>query len=79
MTNEIIKSKHNVIHQLASPIVWIVSRTVLFIIFLIVFMPIGLLMRLLDRDPLSRKLDPGANSYYRPSKVRAPDHMDKPY
>ena len=33
-----------------------------------VFLPIGLLLRLLGRDPLDRKFDAQASSYWQPKK-----------
>jgi len=44
----------------------IVTGIILTIIFLIAVTPIGLVMRLSGRDPMHRKLDPGARSYWIP-------------
>jgi len=79
MPNEIAERKNNGLHQIFRPTIWVVGRILLTIIFFVIFMPLGFLMRILNRDPLSRKLDPGAKSYYQPSKERTPNHMDKPY
>jgi len=46
------------------PLGWIVSHLVFGMVFYLVLMPIGLLMRLVGRDPLHRRLDPQAKSYW---------------
>ncbi len=43
---------------------YFVSRTLLILIFSVVMIPTGLLMRLVGRDPMERKLDPAAPSYW---------------
>jgi hypothetical protein len=49
---------------LALPIGWTVSHLLLVIVYYIVLTPIGLLMRLVGFDPLERRLDRSANSYW---------------
>lgn len=48
----------------AWPIGWVVSRLVLAIIYYAVVTPIALVLRLLGRDPLARRPDPSAVSYW---------------
>ncbi len=48
----------------AYPIGWTVSHLVLSVIFYVVLTPIGLLMRLFGRDPLTRAFDPQAPTYW---------------
>ena len=43
---------------------FIMTRILLTLIFVLLFIPTGLLMRLFGRDPLRRKLDPDAKSYW---------------
>jgi hypothetical protein len=43
---------------------YFISRILLTIIFFVVIMPTGLLMRLFGKDPMDRKLDPAASSYW---------------
>lgn len=43
---------------------YFVSRILLTLIFFLVLTPTGLLMRLVGRDPMERKLDPNAQSYW---------------
>lgn len=48
------------------PIGWLVSHLVLAAVFYLVVTPIGVVMRLLGRDPLQRRFDPSANTYWVP-------------
>jgi hypothetical protein len=54
------------------PIGFVVSHVVLAIIYYLVFTPIGLLMRLLRHDPLSRRFDAKAPSYWKPRPAQKP-------
>jgi hypothetical protein len=44
----------------------IVTAIILTIVFVVAITPIGLVMRLLGKDPLNRELDPEAKSYWIP-------------
>jgi hypothetical protein len=44
---------------------FVVSNLLLIAVFYLVITPIGLVMRVLGRDPLERKWDPGAASYWK--------------
>lgn len=46
------------------PIGYVLSHVVLGIIFYLVLTPLGLFFRLVGRDPLSRRFDPEAESYW---------------
>lgn len=46
------------------PIGWVLSHAVLGIIYYLVLTPTGLIMRLLGRDPMARRIDPGAPTYW---------------
>lgn len=50
----------------AFPIGWLISHLVLAIVYYGVMTPIGLCMRLIGYDSMSRKLDPQASSYWKP-------------
>ena len=50
----------------AFPIGWTVSHLVLAAIYYLVFMPIGLVLRLTKGDPLERRLDRSASTYWTP-------------
>lgn len=48
------------------PLGWVVGHIVLGVVYYLVFTPIGLAMRLLGRDPLTRDIDPNRTSYWEP-------------
>jgi len=48
----------------AAPIGWILSHLLLAIIYYLVFTPVAIVMRLIGRDPLRRRFDANAESYW---------------
>ena len=46
------------------PIGFVVSHVIMFVVFYVVFTPIGLVFRLVGYDPLHRKLEPEADTYW---------------
>ena len=48
----------------AYPIGWVMSHLLLSIIYYVILTPIGLLMRLFGYDPMQRKWDAGASTYW---------------
>jgi hypothetical protein len=52
------------------PIGFVVSHVVMAIIFFVIITPVGLLFRVLGRDPLHRKFDRSAESYWDPHVAR---------
>jgi saxitoxin biosynthesis operon SxtJ-like protein len=54
---------------------WINTRVILTLFFCLVLTPVGLVMRLVGRDPMRRAYDPKAASYRQPRDPRAADHM----
>ncbi len=52
---------------------FIMTRILLVGIYVLLFIPIGLLMRLFGKDPLQRKLDPNAKTYWIPKRYDAKD------
>ncbi len=48
------------------PIGWTVSHLLLGIVYFVVITPIGLTMRVLGRDPMARRFDRSASSYWVP-------------
>ena len=51
---------------LAFPIGWTVSQVILLLMYFGLFAPIGLVFRLIGRDPLQRARRPGIESYWTP-------------
>jgi hypothetical protein len=54
------------------PLGFIVSHVVLALVYFLALTPIGLTMRLLGKDTLSRKFEPGTQSYWRPRDAKKP-------
>lgn len=50
----------------AYPLGWVISHVVLAAIYYLVFAPVGWAMRLCGRDPLQRRFDASASSYWQP-------------
>ncbi len=51
------------------PIGWVVSHTIIAAVYYLVITPIGLIMRMSGRDPMDRRFDPAAKTYW---QVRPP-------
>lgn len=59
-----------VLTLLAFPIGYVVSHVILALLFYGLFTPVGLFFRLVRRDPLHRKFDRDAESYWVPRRQR---------
>ncbi|WP_089729435.1 SxtJ family membrane protein [Candidatus Thiosymbion oneisti] len=55
--------------HLLFPIGWVMSHLVLGLMYYLVITPIGLLMRALGRDPMQRRFEPDATSYWVPHRA----------
>lgn len=60
----VLKPIYSVWMALAVVLGFIMTRVILTIVFYLVVTPIGLIMRAVGRDPLDRKLDSNASSYW---------------
>lgn len=49
---------------------WVLTTLVMFLVYVIGFITIGLILRLFRVDPLNRRLDPQAESYWNPRSER---------
>ena len=58
---------------------WINSRVVLTVIFYVVILPVGLVMRLFGRDAMVRGFDPDATTYRVPTSSSSVESMEKPF
>jgi Saxitoxin biosynthesis operon protein SxtJ len=54
------------------PVGFVVSHAVLALVYFLILTPIGLAMRLFGRDPLARRFDPRASSYWIPRGPERP-------
>lgn len=57
----------------------VVIKIMLIGVFFLLFTPISLLMRLMGRDPLCRKIESSARSYWQASEKQAAEHMERNY
>lgn len=55
----------------ATPIGMVMGELVMFLIFILVFLPIGIVLRFFRRDPLQRQFDRQASTYWEPKKQPA--------
>ncbi|MBN4080615.1 hypothetical protein JYT31_03020, partial [Beggiatoa alba] len=58
---------------------WLNTRLILGLVFYFVFVPFGLVMKLLAKDPLSRKLDSQLTSYRVINNEQHKDNMENPF
>jgi hypothetical protein len=57
---------------------WVNTRLIMLLLFYLLVLPIGLLLRLFGKDPMQRKFE-AAGSYRVPSETRDPDHVERPF
>ena len=55
---------------LATPVAFVLQRLLLGAFFYLVLAPVGVAMRLCGRDPLKRRFDPAAASYWEPGRTQ---------
>lgn len=53
------------------PLGWLMSHLILGIAYFLVITPVGLIMRTLGNDPMRRKFDPAATTYWSPHEEAA--------
>ena len=58
---------------------WINTRLILGIVFYLIFVPFGLVMKLFGKDPLSRKLDSKMTTYRVTNKSHNKENMENPF
>ena len=58
---------------------WVNTRIIMILLFYLVILPIGLIMRLFGHDPMRRKTEKHLESYRNVRKPQDSDHMRHPY
>ena len=58
---------------------WVNTRIILGLLFYVLVLPMGLIMRLFGNDPMARKRDESASSYRIESISEPKDRLEKPY
>ena len=62
--------------RIAEVLAWVNTRLILSLIFLLMITPIGLIMKLLGKDPIAKRADPAKKSYWvAREKVDHPETM----
>jgi len=56
-----------------------INRIILAIVFYLVIFPMGVMMRLMGKDPMRRVLDPEIKSYRVISKIAQKNHVERPF
>jgi ABC-type uncharacterized transport system permease subunit len=57
----------------------VINTIILAIVYFIVITPMGVIMRLIGKDPMRRTLDGNVTSYRVISKIAAKNHVERPY
>ncbi len=65
--------------KIGSVLAWINTRLILSIMFYLIFLPVGMVMKLAGKDPMSRKLDKSLESYRITHPAPKKDHVERPY
>jgi len=65
--------------KIGNTIGWVNTRIILGVLFYAVVLPMGLIMRLFGKDPMSRKYDKSALSYRIESVSEPKDRLEKPF
>lgn len=74
-----LRPAHRVWMAAGDALGWINTRIILSLVYYVLVTPMGVMMRLLGRDPMRRRLEPAANSYRVPRPTRPSDHMDRQF
>lgn len=75
----VLKPVYIVWMKFAHVLGWINTRLLLSIVFYLIVMPIGIIMRLFGKDPMHRRFDKSTDSYRIKSKQPSVDHLEKPF
>lgn len=58
---------------------WINTRLILGVLFYGIFFPIGLIFKIIGKDPMDRKLDKNATSYRKHNELEIKSNLEHPY
>jgi hypothetical protein len=58
---------------------WVNTRVILTVVFFLMIVPIGLIMRMFGRDPMARQFEAERESYRVPSRSRGRESLEHPY
>ena len=75
----ILKPVYIVWMKIGAVLGWVNTRIILGVVYFVVFVPVGLLMRLLGKDPMSRNLKENLTSYRVETQTTDAQKMERPY
>jgi uncharacterized membrane protein len=58
---------------------YIMTPLIMLVVFVCMFVPIGLVRRLLGKDSMAREMDSNANTYRLPSERKSAKNLEKPF
>lgn len=64
---------------LAEKIGWFNTRVIMALLFYVIIFPMGIMMRLVGKDPMARKFEKAAMSYRKVKDPQTKDHMETPF
>jgi len=70
---------YNTWMKIGHAIGWVNTRIILGVLFYVLVLPMGLIMRLFGNDPMARKIDKSVLSYRVNSVSEQKDRLEKPY
>ena len=74
-----VEPVYRAVMRVAHPIGVFNNRVLLTAVFLIFFVPVGIVRRMLRKDPLDRRFDPEAATYRIPRDRDKKPRLDRPY
>jgi Saxitoxin biosynthesis operon protein SxtJ len=70
---------HRVWMTIGEGLGWLNNRILLTLLYYLIIVPIGVILRAIGSDPMRRKLDRGAQTYRIPRTKRPPAHLRRQY
>ena len=75
----VLRPVYSIWMKIGHAIGWVNTRIILGVLFYILVLPMGLMMRLFGNDPMARKLDKSVSSYRKESVSEPKDRLEKPF
>ena len=75
----LLRPVHAVWMRIGAVLGFVNTRIILGIIYLTIFTPIAMILKLLGKDPMRRTFDPKAASYRTDSRQPKPENLNRPY
>jgi hypothetical protein len=79
LTPVLLRPIERVWMKFARALGWVMTRVILGLVFVVMFTPAGLILRLLGKDPMELRFDRSASSYWhaRTDNDRSPERMER--